>query len=255
MNRWKYIIFIGFLLIALSLPGLAQNTGNILNLPSVSQPTPDSGQTPGQLPALDFSFPVPSSPQPGQPQIQILDPKQNQTQGESIPVVWKKYNLKDVVGATDPVGRGLVEYPENWHVMPDNFNRMISFNEDAAGLVSLKIYIISYVRYSTANDYVAAIVQMLSPTVTNMRVINKDEQNTTAPSVAAYGGNNTLSRYELQGNVQGTEMTFGIEAAVFSLYDSNIGNAAVYWAPTSVYQQKYKDFFSRMITSYKDSVK
>lgn len=267
MNKWRYLLLISFFLLVISSTGSTQNSGNILNLPGISQPTPPTTQTPGQLPTLDFSqtqppastqqptLPIPSAPQPGQTQIQILNPNQNQIQEEPLPGVWKKYNVIDVVGNMDQVGKGIIDYPENWQVMPDNFNRMVSFNEDASGLVSLKLYITSYIRYATATDYIAAIVQMLSSTVSNMRVINKDEQNVTAPAVAAYGGNSTISRYELQGNLQGTEMTFCIEAGVFSLYDSNIGNAVIYWAPTAVYQQKYKDFFNRMITSYKDSVK
>jgi len=267
MNKWVYTFFICIFLVGISQLGITQNSGNILNLPGVNQPQMTPSPTSGQLPALDFSQPQPVTPtqqpvlpihspaQPTQPQIQIINPNQNQIQGEPLPGVWKKYNLKDVVGTMDPVGRGLIEYPENWQLTPDSFNRMVSISEDPSGMVSLKLYILSYVRYSTATDYVAAIIQMLSSTVSNLRVINKDEQNVTAPAVASYGANDTIGRYELQGNIQGTEMTFCIEAGVFSLYESNIGNAAVYWAPTSVYQQKYKDFFSRMMTYYKNSVK
>jgi len=269
MNKWRYFLFISCALVFMSFNVYAQDSGNIINLPELNQPTPTPHQNQGQLPALDFSQtqPVtpeqpslpninnPQPPEPGQNQIQILNPKQNQTPGEPLPGVWKKYNLKDVVGAMDSVGKGMVDYPENWQVIPDSFNRMVSFNEDASGLVSFNLYIFSYVQYPTATDYIAALIQMLSSNVSNLRVTDKDEQNTTTPAVASYGGNSTLSRYELQGNAQGTEMTFGIEAGVFSMYDTNIGNAAVYWAPTSVYQQKYKDFFSRMMTSYKDSVK
>jgi hypothetical protein len=96
---------------------------------------------------------------------------------------------------------------------------------------------------------------MLSSTVSNIRVINKDEQNITNQAVASYGASETIARYELQGNFQGTEMTMCIETWVYSLYESNLGNAVIYWAPTSAYQQKYKDFFSRMMTSYKNSLK
>jgi hypothetical protein len=265
MKRLRFVIFIAFMITWISGLGLAQNSGNILNLPGVGQPTPSTGQTPSQLPTLDFSqsqpatptqqptLPIPSTPQPGQ--IQILDPNQTQNQGQPIPAVWKKYNLKDIVGTMDQVGRGQIEYPENWQVIPDSFNRMVSLNEDASGLVSFRLYIISYVRYSNATDYVAAIVQMLSSTVSNIRVINKDEQNITNQAVASYGASETIARYELQGNFQGTEMTMCIETWVYSLYESNLGNAVIYWAPTSAYQQKYKDFFSRMMTSYKNSLK
>lgn len=265
MKKLGFIVFFALMIAWVSGSGIAQNSGNILNLPGIGQPTPTPAQTPGQLPSLDFSqpqpatptqqpiIPIPSTPQSGQ--IQILEPNQTQNQGQTIPAVWKKYNIKDVVGTMDPVGRGLIEYPENWQLIPDSFNRTISLNEDASGMVSLKLYILTYVRYSTATDYVAAIIQMLSSNVTNLRVINKDEQNVTNPAIASYGANDTIAHYELQGNIQGTEMTFCIEAGVFSLYDSNIGNAALYWAPTSIYQQKYKDFFSRMITSYKNSLK
>ena len=39
-------------------------------------------------------------------------------------------------------------------------------------------------------------------------------------------------------------MTMCIETWVYSLYESNLGNAVIYWAPTSAYQQKYKDFLA-----------
>ena len=45
MKRLRFVIFIAFMITWISGLGLAQNSGNILNLPGVGQPTPSTGQT------------------------------------------------------------------------------------------------------------------------------------------------------------------------------------------------------------------
>ncbi|MCX6089953.1 MAG: hypothetical protein NTX88_06235 [Candidatus Atribacteria bacterium] len=91
--------------------------------------------------------------------------------------------------------------------------------------------------------------------MSNLRVLKQDDNNVTPSQLALYGNNQTVSVYDLQGNYQGTEMFFHLEAGVNSLYTTSTGHAMIYWAPAQVYQDKFKNFFTRMRTSYKSSLR
>lgn len=261
MKSWACLILVFCIVFAIASVGYTQD----LLLPSLASPRPsekeetlpslDLAPTPKEkeeLPTLDVS---PASPSPGtQNPVTIFQPPKKEGEG-IIPQTWKKYNIRELVGINDPVARGVIEYPENWQVVPDAFNRRVIFQEDQNGSVALVLFVLSYVQYPTATDYIAAIIQMLSGSVANLRVTKQDEQNVTNPAIAGYGANATIAIYELSGNLAGQEMIFGLEASVFSLYDSSTGQAALYWAPASLYPEKQKTYFNRMLTSYKNSLR
>ncbi|MCX6089954.1 MAG: hypothetical protein NTX88_06240 [Candidatus Atribacteria bacterium] len=133
MKKFSFFLILLFwiLVVLWHIPGLAlaQNTDNLLNLPPLNQGTPAPNQNTGQLPIIDFSQPQPTNPpvsnqqstlptpQPllnNQNQVQILSPNPtpNSNPNQPLPSVWKKYNVRELIGVGDQVGGGMVEYPD-----------------------------------------------------------------------------------------------------------------------------------------------
>lgn len=240
---------------------LAQNT---IQFPSLNLPTPSPSALPFQSqtpqPTTTSIFPTISPPGPTQAGPLIPTPQVVQTPQpvEIKPqIAWGKFNVYKEFGTGDKLLLGLdIDYPLNWKAQADVYNRIITFNEDSTGLVSLLVLPAWQGNWVDGYNFFNYISQGLYQKFTNLSLLNQESGAVPSQAIGVYP---TYYKADLQGYMQGREMFIHVEIAVFRVEITATSNlsyagAVVCYSPRELYQEKFKIYFGRMIRSVAKSL-
>ena len=170
--------------------------------------------------------------------------------------VWKTFDLTTAFGFSQfPLGR--LEYPGNWLVQVDTFNRTVTFAEDASGLVFFTIAPGASVQVSTARDLAIQVATLLAANVPDLALAREEFRED--PSLKGSGYALTFGRFLLVGTFQGRAVTAMVQTYVMASQMAGsmpfgLGTAMVCTAPRELFDQRLQSVFNRMITSYEGSV-
>lgn len=238
---------------------------NIIQFPSLDLPSPSptpilpfQNQTP--QPTITGIFPTMSPPIPTQTGPLIPTPQVVQTPQpvEIKPqIAWGKFNAYKEFGTGDKLLLGLdVDYPLNWKAQADVYNRIITFNEDPSGLVSFLVLPAWQGSWMDGYDFFNYISQGLYQKFTNLSLLNQESGSVPNQAIGVYP---TYYKADLQGFIQGREMFIHVEVAVLRIEvtaTSNLSYAGsvICYSPREVYQEKFQNYFGRMIRSVAKSM-
>ena len=238
---------------------------NIIQFPSLDLPSqsptpilPFQNQTP--QPTITGIFPTMSPPIPTQTGPLIPTPQVVQTPQpvEIKPqIAWGKFNAYKEFGTGDKLLLGLdVDYPLNWKAQADVYNRIITFNEDPSGLVSFLVLPAWQGSWMDGYDFFNYISQGLYQKFTNLSLLNQESGSVPNQAIGVYP---TYYKADLQGFIQGREMFIHVEVAVLRIEvtaTSNLSYAGsvICYSPREVYQEKFQNYFGRMIRSVAKSM-
>jgi len=238
---------------------------NIIQFPSLDLPSqsptpilPFQNQTP--QPTITGIFPTMSPPIPTQTGPLIPTPQVVQTPQpvEIKPqIAWGKFNTYKEFGTGDKLLLGLdVDYPLNWKAQADVYNRIITFNEDPSGLVSFLVLPAWQGSWMDGYDFFNYISQGLYQKFTNLSLLNQESGSVPNQAIGVYP---TYYKADLQGFIQEREMFIHVEVAVLRIEvtaTSNLSYAGsvICYSPREVYQEKFQNYFGRMIRSVAKSM-
>lgn len=245
----------------ISLPG-PSSPKRTDTLPQFNQP----GVVQAQLPSLDAppaqTQPAPgtTAPPPSPTNPLLVPPTAPQSplqppEGQNIPVVWKKYNLLEAFGYNQLI-EGYIEYPANWQVNLDIYNKMVVFSPDPQGTTSLTLMPGITGDFSSARDLAAQIIYLLSNNVPNLQVIKQDFKED--PKALQIGINLTRGQTILQGTFMGVPLTFQLMSYAHYVPAASIpfgiGGVILCQAPKDNFSETLQQFFNRMVASYEKSL-
>lgn len=225
-------------------------------LPPLEGPEPPPGVS---LPSIGSEPPVSQPPASGPilPGVTTPAPAPIPVQPPSPTVQWKQFDLGQSFGF-DPLIKGVVEYPANWSVYVDTFNRSVTFSEDQGGTVAFTAFLATQSDIQNAEALAQQIESLLAQMVQNLVILNQEFKSD--PGVAQTGMSLTYGRVTLQGNYQGRAFTFLLQPYV--LYMPMPGGGGVSYhsallcqAPQEVFQEKLQTYFNHLITSFEATAK
>lgn len=226
------------------LPAIPPSTGP----EGIVNPTPGAPAQ-GGITLTPPGQPVPSQPGPGG----ITLPTPGIPQEPQI--IWKQYSLNQAF-SHNPLIAGYLEYPSNWLVNLDSFNKNVTFSEDASGLTSLTLFPGLAGQFSSAQDLAQQMAYMLQQQVPDLSILNQEFKIVPTPGSGAIEV--TEGKINLQGSYQGTTFRFNLETYVIytGLYgpSSGMGYVILTQASQGVFVDKEQKYFNRMILSYKRAV-
>jgi hypothetical protein len=220
--------------------------GGVESTPGVSLPSiggePPVSQPPASGPVLPgVTTPAPA-PIPVQPPV------------VAPTVQWKQFDLGQNFGF-DPLIKGVVEYPANWSVYVDTFNRSITFSEDQGGTVAFTAFLATQSNIQNAEALAQQIESLLAQMIQNLVILNQEFKSD--PGVAKTGMSLTSGRVILQGNYQGKTFTFLLQPYVLYIPVGGMSyhSALLCQAPQEIFQEKLQTYFNRLITSFEATAK
>ncbi len=238
---------------------------NTIQFPSLDLPSPSptpilpfQNQTP--QPTITGIFPTMSPPMPTQTGPLIPTPQVVQTPQpvEIKPqIAWGKFNAYKEFGTGDKLLLGLdVDYPLNWKAQADVYNRIITFNEDPSGLVSFLVLPAWQGSWMDGYDFFNYISQGLYQKFTNLSLLNQESGSVPSQAIGVYP---TYYKADLLGYIHEREMFIHVEIAVIRIEITATSNlsyagAAICYAPHELYQEKFQNYFGRMIRSVAKSL-
>jgi len=169
-------------------------------------------------------------------------------------VQWKQLDLGQNF-SFDPLIKGVVEYPANWSVYVDTFNRSVTFSEDQGGTVAFTAFLATQSNIQNAEALAQQIESLLAQMVQNLVILNQEFKSD--PGVAQAGMSLTSGRVILQGNYQGRTFTFLLQPYVLYIPVGGMSyhSALLCQAPQEVFQEKLQTYFNHLITSFEATAK
>lgn len=238
---------------------------NIIQFPSLDLPSPSPTsllpfQSQPPQPTSTGIFPIISPPAPTQTGPLIPTPQVVQTPQpiEIKPqIAWGKFNAYKEFGTGDKLLLGLdIDYPLNWKAQADVYNRIITFNEDPSGMVAFLVLPAWQGRWIDGYDFFNTIVGGLQQKFVNLSLLNQESGSVPSQAIGVYP---TFYKADLQGYLQGREMFIHFESAVIRIEITATSNlsyagAVICYSPREVYQEKFQNYFGRMIKSVAKSL-
>lgn len=236
-------------------PSSPPSTGNIPQLPPLGEAEPTPGVS---LPSIGGESSAPQPPVSGPiiPGVATPAPAPIPVQPPvAAPTVqWKQLDLGQNF-SFDPLIKGVVEYPANWSVYVDTFNRSVTFSEDQGGTVAFTAFLATQSNIQNAEALAQQIESLLAQMVQNLVILNQEFKSD--PGVAQAGMSLTSGRVILQGNYQGRTFTFLLQPYVLYIPVGGMSyhSALLCQAPQEVFQEKLQTYFNHLITSFEATAK
>lgn len=238
---------------------------NVIQFPSLNLPTPSpsttlpfQNQTPPPTPT--GIFPIVSPPAPNQTGPLIPTPQVVQTpQPVQIKpqIAWGKFNAYKEFGTGDKLLLGLdIDYPLNWKAQVDVYNRIITFNEDPSGMVAFLVLPAWQGSWTDGYDFFNYISSGLYQKFSNLSLLSQESGSVPSQAIGVYP---TYYKADILGYIQDREMLIHVEIAVIRIEITATSNlsyagAAICYAPKELYQEKFQNYFGRMIRSVAKSL-
>jgi len=190
---------------------------------------------------------------PFQPQ-----PSQQPTGTTQTPKVtgWFRYQMSELLPIDNAMAVTYIEYPKDWQVMPDYYQRRVTFSKDSNGTVSFTLCpameLMNPVQ-RTASEFSQLLFQEINQRVSDLKIVKQDfpQFQNIAGTIVSEG------RAEFQGTENGMAMTY--YAWVDYFYSSggyfSVGTAifATAQAPTAQFTDIKRLIFDRMVMTFVDS--
>jgi len=170
---------------------------------------------------------------------------------------WLRYQMSELLPINNAMAVTHIEYPRDWQVMPDYYQRRVTFSKDSNGTVSFTLCPVMELMnpvQRTASEFFQLLFQEINQRVSDLRIVKQDfPQSQNIAGVIFSEG-----RAELQGTENGMDMTYYVWIDYF--YSSggyfSVGTAifALAQAPTVQFQDIKRLIFDRMVKTFVDSV-
>jgi len=238
-------------------PTPPQTTPIFPTIPPTTGPEGIVSPTPGAPAQGGITLTPPGQPVPAQTGtggIVLPTPGGGVTQQPEI--IWKQYSLNQAFGHNRLI-TGYLEYPSNWLVNLDSFNKSVTFSEDTSGLVSFTLFPGLMGQFNSAQDLAQQVVYLLQQQIPDLSIINQEFKIIPSPGGMSGSMELTNGKVYLRGTYQGSRLSFSIET--MALYTGvfgaqSMGFAAITQSPEGVFVEKEQKCFNRMILTYKKSL-
>jgi len=189
--------------------------------------------------------------QPLQPPVQ---PSSHQT-----PKVtgWFRYQMSELLDINHPMAVTYIEYPKDWQVVPDCYQRRVIFSKDSNGTISFTLcpwMNLMNPAQRSASEFFQLLLAEINQRVPDLKIVKQDfpQFQNIAGAIVSEG------RVELQGTENGVAMSYyvWINYGYSSQYSFSLGNAifVLAQAPTSQFTNIKRYIFDCMIKSFLDSM-
>jgi len=238
-------------------PTFPQTIPTLPTIPPSTGPEGIISPTPGAPAQGGITLTPPGQPVPAQPGtggIVLPTPAGGVIQQPEI--IWKQYSLNQAFGHNRLI-TGYLEYPSNWLVNLDSFNKSVTFSEDTSGLVSFTLFPGLMGQFNSAQDLAQQVAYLLQQQIPDLSIINQEFKIIPSPGGISGSIELTNGKVYLRGTYQGSRLSFSIET--MALYTGvfgaqSVGFAAITQSPEGVFVEKEQKCFNRMILTYKKSL-
>ncbi|MCD6317907.1 hypothetical protein J7M02_02440 [Candidatus Aerophobetes bacterium] len=169
---------------------------------------------------------------------------------------WFRYQMSKLLPITHRMAVTYIEYPKDWQVMPDYYQRRVTFSKDSNGTISFTLcpwMELMNPAQRTASEFFQLLLAEINQKVPDLKIIKQDfpQFQNIAGTIVSEG------RAEFQGTENGMAMTYytWITYMYSSGYPFSAASAifAFAQAPTSQFANTKRYIFDRMVKTFVDS--
>ncbi|MCD6471819.1 hypothetical protein J7K55_01665 [Candidatus Aerophobetes bacterium] len=191
---------------------------------------------------------------PFQPQIPIEQPPPAQKTPKVT--AWFRYQMSELLPINSCTAVTYIEYPKDWQVIPDYYQKRVTFSRDSRGTIFFTLCPIMELinpAERTASEFFQLLLEEMNQSVPDLKIIKQDfpQFQNIAGTIVSEG------RVELQGTENGIAMTYYVWINYFysSGYPFSMSSAifAFAQAPTSQFPNIKRYIFDRMVKTFVDS--
>ena len=202
----------------------------------------------GSVSLLDGATPSPTCQQAPQPPQTVQTPRVTG---------WFRYQMSQILDINHPMAVTYIEYPQDWQVIPDYYQRRVTFSKDSGGTTSFTLCpIMDLVNPAqrTASEFFQLLFAEMNQGVPDLKIVKQDfpQFQNIAGTIISEG------RVELQGTENGIPMSYyaWINYGYSSQYSFSVGTAifSLAKAPSSQFVDTKRHIFDRMVKSFSDSI-
>jgi len=169
---------------------------------------------------------------------------------------WFRYQMSELLPINNAMAVTYIEYPKDWQVIPDYYQRRVTFSKDSTGTISFTLCPLTELMnppQRTASEFFQLLFQEINQKASDLKIVKQDfpQFQNIAGTIVSEG------RVELQGTENGMAMTYYTWINYF--YSSggyfSMGSAifAIGQAPTSRFANINMHIFGHMVKTFVDS--
>jgi len=169
---------------------------------------------------------------------------------------WFRYQMSELLPVNSYMAVTYIEYPKDWQVMPDYYQRMVTFSKDYAGTISFTLCPLMESMnptQRTASEFFQLLFAEMNQEASDLKIVKQDfpQFQNIAGTIVSEG------RVELQGTENGMAMTYYVWIDYFYSSGYQLSTASAIFALAQAPAPKFPDIkryiFDRMVKTFVDS--